>query len=285
MCRHVFWCNSRPEENRAFRHGDTVFCKIDEVWRLFRALRRTTCRIVLVTGEGSKAVTPALWARRPPQVSVWFGTNMAVQHPRARALPLGLGNVGAGITLTLREIEAVREKGIPRDKLLYANFGPNTNPAIRGPLWDWVRKPEQSWITFASHAGNDGKSAYLAALASHHYVLCPPGTGEDTHRFWEALYAGARPVVRESVAMKVFSDLPIVMVHDLCAIDASFLRAQAPPQLENTCESAKLWSSYWSNLLREEQNEVRLRGRVGALEFCRGWLKEIFAIVRGAATC
>jgi len=283
LCRHVFWCNARPEENRAFRHGDTVFCKIDEVWRLFRALRRTRCRIVLVTGEGSKAVTPALWARRPPHVEVWFGTNMAVQHPRALSLPLGLGNAGGVNTPGWREIEAVHKKAIPREKLLYANFGPRTNPAIRGPLWDWVRKPEQAWITVASHTGRDGQRAYLEALAGHRFVLCPPGTGEDTHRFWESLYAGACPVIRETDAMKPFADLPIMMVPDLCGLDANALRARAP--MASPSQWPKLWLPYWSDLLREGQDQARSRGRLGMLEFCRGWIKEIFAIARGAATC
>lgn len=62
LCDHVFWCNAAPRENPNFRHGDVVFCKIDEVWRLFRALRRTRRRIVLVTGEGDKPVTPELFA-------------------------------------------------------------------------------------------------------------------------------------------------------------------------------------------------------------------------------
>jgi hypothetical protein len=38
-------------------------------------------------------------------------------------------------------------------------------------------------------------SEYTREMGKHYFVLCPRGNGIDTHRFWEALYMGAIPVL------------------------------------------------------------------------------------------
>lgn len=277
FCDHLFWHNAAPRENPDFRHGDVIFCKIDEAWRLFRALRRTRKRIVLVTGEGDKPVDAALWDQKPPQVGHWFGTNLFVDHPNATPIPLGLGNQGGTVTLSWEEIQ--RSAQVKRRKLLYANFGAGSNPSVRGPLLEWLGKPEQVWITRNAHGASAGKTGYLEGLHSHHFVFCPPGNGEDTHRMWEALYCGAIPVVRESPALREFLDLPILAVPDLRGLSEAFLEEILADRAGKQPSLGKLDSQYWLKRIQREKDRVLARGPLGRAEWLLGWSREIRRIM------
>lgn len=281
LCDHVFWSNASRFENPDFRTGDVVFCKIDEIWRLFRALRRTRKRIVLVTGEGSKPVTPNLWRRKPPHVAAWFGTNMFAVHKSAHALPLGLGNAGAATTPQYTDIRDALASASSRDRLLYANFSPGTNPAVRGPLWSWANDSERSWVTKAGHGGEEGKSAYLAEISRHRFMLCPPGTGEDTHRFWEALYAGCIPVIRSSRAMHSFAGmLPVFVALDLLQLDETQLRSFSPAKAPVPDDLEALWLPFWKNRIRREKSAVLDTGHLPLPSFFTAWVREVMNIFR-----
>ena len=274
LCDHVFWSNDAPRENGNFGNGDIVFCKIDEVWRLFRALRRTRKRIVLFTAEGDKPVTPELYARRPPHVAHWFGTNMFVNAADTTSLPLGLGRAGCPSTLDWKDIKAAAASAPAREKWLYVNFGTSSNPVVREPLQAWLDESTQSWITREPHAAS-GKPAYLRNLLSHSFVLCPPGNGEDTHRMWEALYCGAIPVVRESPAMRSFKDLPVLFVRRCEEITDELLHGFFSAREKAGFSEDKLDIAYWKRAVEERKQEVSRLDRVGCVEFLRGWAEEI----------
>jgi hypothetical protein len=53
---------------------------------------------------------------------------------------------------------------------------------------------------------------YSRLSAEHRFVACPEGNGVDTHRFWETLYRGSIPVVKDSQFIKNWSDLGVPMV-------------------------------------------------------------------------
>lgn len=278
LCGGCFWSDESPFEDKSFRHGDVVFCKIDEVWRLFRSLRRTRKRIVLVTGEGDKPVSPELYAQKPPHIAHWFGTNMFAQAADTTPIPLGLGNADDATTLNVDEIAAGAARGIRRDKLLYANFGTASNPSVREPLRDWLQEPAQRWITREAHAGISGKTAYADALYSHHFVFCPPGNGEDTHRMWEALYCGAIPVVRESPAMRNFRDLPILFVPQLDGLSEQLLRDQLATWSQRRFYREKLGMDYWKAQFSAAQQAACSQGPVGLVEWAKAWMDEALRI-------
>lgn len=285
ICDHQFWHDAQPFENPTFQHGDVVFCKIDEVWRLFRALRRTRKRIVLVTGEGDKPVSPELYAQKPPHVSHWFGMNMFAEGSDVTPLPLGLGAEGHPATLDWREIQEATSKPPPRTKLIYANFGKASNPGVREPLAAWVRRPSQNWMTVEDHSQQSGRTSYLQNLLSHHLVFCPPGNGEDTHRMWEALYCGAIPVARKSPAMRAFSDLPILFVSRLEEISENFLYDALARWPKREFSLAKLDVGYWRGRFTEAQTRAGRRGCVTVAEWMRAWIAEAWRFVREKSRC
>jgi hypothetical protein len=272
-CDHVFWCNEQPQENNDFRHGDTVFCKIDEVWRIFRALRRSRRRIVLVTGEGDRPVSQEIWKQKPPHVDQWFGPNMFVDEANAHGLPLGLGSASCSVTLKDPGTGNASEFG-NRGGLLYVNFRTETNPGVRGPLMSTFQKKKGVWLTVEDPAQGTTMESYQSRLADHAFVLCPPGNGEDTHRMWEALYSGTIPIVRSSLAMNAFRDLPIVIIDDFDQISESFLRGRLERMRSAHFNHAKLEASFWLDKIRAQGARLRRESELPLSKFLRGWMDE-----------
>ena len=281
LCDHAFWHDAAPRENPGFRQGDIVFCKIDEVWRLFRALRRTRKRILLVTGEGAKPVTPDLYRQKPLHVAHWFGTNMFAVGDDVTPLPLGVGNAAGGSALRPEEFPVGSKVDAGRTNLLYANFTVDTNPADREPVARWAAG--QKWITCADHAGSRGKGSYLEALRQHHFVLCPPGAGEDTHRMWEALYCGAIPVVRHSPAMRDFEDLPVLFVDRFEHLSEEFLKKILLDWPHGRFSLEKLQPDYWRARFDTAKQALRKRGLVSPVAWANAWLREISRVIRRPA--
>lgn len=255
-CDSVFWADGGPKGAVDFRAGGVVFCKIDEVMRFFERVRLTRRRVVLVTGQGDFPCDAWRQGFLPANVDRWFATNVTAAHPRVEALPLGLGSPESGTTLAEGQILGGRALNAPRDGWLYVNFRPDTNRAVRGPVFDFFRNLGADWVTFdpPGERGDNGK--FLDRILRHRFVLCPPGNGVDTHRMWEALVAGAVPVVLKSQAMEPFRDLPVLFVEDYREVTRELLeRAWAeirvpdePPELR--------YEDYWRKRIQAAKESL-----------------------------
>jgi len=258
-CDSVFWADGGPKGAVDFRAGGVVFCKIDEVMRFFERVRLTRRRVVLVTGQGDFPCDGWRQGFLPANVAHWFATNVTQPHPRITALPLGLGSPSSPTTLTLEAILDARRDARPRDKWLYVNFRSDTNPTVRGPVFDFFRSLGADWVTFDPPGERGSNGRFLGQILRHRFVLCPPGNGVDTHRMWEALVAGAVPVVLESQAMEPFRDPPILFVKDYGdltheLLEREWMRFQP---LDNLPEA--LFADFWGGKVREAKQ--RLAGR------------------------
>lgn len=98
------------------------------------------------------------------------------------------------------------------DLRVYANFSVDTAPKHREKLAELCHstpgilfeKPEVSLA---------GRAKYLQEMRDSGLVVCPRGNGLDTHRFYEALYVGAIPIVlltSYSARLARYFDLPFI---------------------------------------------------------------------------
>ena len=264
-CDRAFWCDASPRGDEGFRAGEVVFCKIDEVLRFFERLRLTRKRIVLVTGEGDLACDEFRQKFLPANVARWFATNVTAAHPRVTAIPLGLGSPKSATTLRGADILDRKASGAPRDRWLYVNFRPDTNPGVRQPVYDDFQNRSRAadWITFQPPGVRGTNEAFLGELVRHRFVLCPPGNGVDTHRMWEALLAGAVPVVLQSQAMVPFSGLPVLFVEDFRQVRKEFLEAafEKFPGLPDI--HPQMTSEFWNKKIRAAADQMEGNARMG----------------------
>ncbi len=172
------------------------------------------------------------------------------------------------MTLRAGDIAAGLEDDRPREKWLYVNFRPDTNPAVRQPVYERFHKlAAEDWVTFQPPADHGDNAAYLDALLTHRFVLSPPGNGIDTHRMWEALYAGAIPVVLRSPAMRAYGMLPILFVDDYSEVTADRLRQEEVRIRSTSWNLDALFLPYWRDQVLAARAVVRSRPRLNFFEW------------------
>jgi hypothetical protein len=94
---------------------------------------------------------------------------------------------------------------INKDSLLYANVNP-THPS-RAHAMEVARQ-----LTYTTIETGVSFDQYIRSLARHKFCLCPRGNGIDTHRFWEALYLDAIPVIIKSDWTSAYSGFPLLLL-------------------------------------------------------------------------
>jgi hypothetical protein len=94
-----------------------------------------------------------------------------------------------------------------REMILVGPFSPTHFERVELNSWSNIR---DSRLHFVLEQIPPKKLALLAS--TFRFVACPRGNGTDTHRFWETLYRGSIPVVKESAWSKSIADLGIPLV-------------------------------------------------------------------------
>lgn len=130
-----------------------------------------------------------------------YAINTTVSHPMLTTIPLGF------VDRQLPFLSTFQRPECPRDIEIYANFTQTTNDAKRAAcIRAYADDPRVTWRTGLS------VSDYYADLCRSKFVLCPEGTGIDTHRVYEALFCGATPVVLRNSLSDLYSRLPVCIV-------------------------------------------------------------------------
>ena len=254
-CCDQVWSTDRRSSRETSRtrpcHGTLLYAKRDHVITLFPVLEQRRARVILITAEADESV--GLSEKMPPQVAGWFSTNSC--DPNVFSLPLGLGNSYCKVTAKADLLATVA--GMPKTGLLYVNFRPETNPVIRSPLWESYTAGEcEGWVTRCE--GNASREEFVHSMASHRFILCPRGNGIDTHRMWEALYAGSIPVVERHPALEAFTDLPILFVDDLGGITRTFLEESYAGMIARDWNWEKLFLPWWQKRFETERRKISL---------------------------
>lgn len=271
-CCNQIWSTDR-RAGRAPDHrppvaGSLVYAKADHTLPLFERLKKSRARVVLVTAESDRAIDEAAASAAPPQVAAWFSTNASAKW--VRPLPLGLGNSYCQVTNKAPALaEALAGSGT-RDKLLYVNFRPSSNAAVREPLLAaWAARRQENWVTVRSESVDPPD--FLREMVQHKFVLCPAGNGIDSHRIWEALYTGTIPVVQSNPVFREFRDLPVMFVEDLMRVESDELKAFVRRSAGATENIDKMFLPFWTSSIRRSAKRSSHR-RISFFEFLRARL-------------
>jgi hypothetical protein len=131
-----------------------------------------------------------------------YAINTTITDPEVTTIPLGF------VDRQLPFLETFVRPDCPRDIEIYANFTQTTNDEKRRACALAVKEnPKVVWQV--------GRSVpdYYADLCRSKFVLCPEGTGMDTHRVYEALFCGATPVVLRNSLSPLYEKLPVCIVN------------------------------------------------------------------------
>ena len=184
------------------RTGDWVFINGDRVLDFAASLPRIMIKkhAFIVHNSDQSFDSTKLAALLPFALSIW-AINTTVTHPLLTTIPLGFPDQAVQFTMTY-----VRPT-VDRDIEIYANFTVGTNTTKRNNcLAAFAGDPRVIMRTGLS------KQEYYHDLCRSKYVLCPEGTGIDTHRFYEAVFCGATPVVLRNSLSDFYSRYPVKII-------------------------------------------------------------------------
>ena len=237
------------------------FCKTD-----FLTEYTNTEQSVFVTHNSDYHIEENRFSYIPKNVTKWFAQNKDYKDSRLIGIPIGLENMNLRINMTSHlgkyssqpqnSLEkAVYINGVAKEKLqhknlVYLNINPKTYPVERQRVLDLFQN--ESWVT---NKKNISWKEYYRDIASHKFVFSPRGNGVDCHRTWEALYLRTIPIVKESIAMNEFKDLPILFVKNWEDINYNYLSKKYEEMSSKLYDLSKMKISGWENIIKEYINE------------------------------
>ena len=141
-----------------------------------------------------------------------YSINTTVTHPKLTTIPLGFPD------RDLEWLSTYEPSNVERTVPVYMNFTIRTNYQARSACFNAFPNAEHDPPEL-------NRPGYYRRLESAQFVPCPEGTGIDTHRFYEALYCGATPVVLRSCPLVSFYEQ-----FPCCIVDSWTDPLVAPPR-------------------------------------------------------
>jgi len=174
-----------------------------------------------------------------------------------RPIPLGLSNpTNESFNHEVFGDSSLIARAVLEDQLqshnqftLYANFDWRTAPLHRKRLSRLCSKTPHI-VNGTLEISKEGRLRYLKEMRDCGLVLCPRGNGMDTHRFYEALYVGAIPVVlKSSYSSKLakLNKLPHIALDDWSEVsNREKIQELAIQAAKETVDLTRLRKSYWA---------------------------------------
>jgi hypothetical protein len=192
----------RPFLHWGSRQGDWVFINGDYLDQFLSIRLATPKRFNIIIHNTDKPLNADRLQRTLARALHVYAVNTTVRHPKLTTIPLGFADKDLGIIPT---IIPSSERTIE----IYSNFTKHTNPKARAEcLIAFEGNPR-----VVRKEPGISQAEYYNDLCHSKFVLCPEGTGIDTHRIYEALACGATPVVLHSTLDHLYEKLPICILN------------------------------------------------------------------------
>lgn len=130
-----------------------------------------------------------------------YAINANIQHPSLTLIPLGF------VDRQLPLLPGFKGGSSERTIEVYMNFLDGTNSTKRSECRRALANDPR-----VTRAEGLSVPEYFTDLGRSKFVVCPEGTGIDTHRVYESLFCGATPVVLHSPLDRLYERLPVCIV-------------------------------------------------------------------------
>jgi hypothetical protein len=183
--------------------ANSIFCSSEKLEELLNNYSDSISARLLILGNADRDFYN-LDFDLPPSLKAVYLQNSHMSNGFFHTLPIGLENLRHGRNgqhSLFRSVFTEREK---LNQILVGPFSPTHQERSELNPWGTIRDPR---LTVISSRLTPSKLATVAS--SFKFIACPRGNGTDTHRFWESLYRGSIPVVKESLWSNSISDLGI----------------------------------------------------------------------------
>lgn len=229
------------------KEASVVFINSGDTEKFFHEYGKIINAKVLIFGNNDVDFTKFEFTI-PKSVKKIYLQNSLIEDPLFRTIPIGIESlryVTNGLPKLFLPEYSSRVKS-PR--ILVGPFG-NTH-LDRQIL---LNQQERNFRNVDFICGRLSPLEYAETSSNYSVIACPRGNGLDTHRFWEALYRGAIPLVVESPWTTYWSRKGVPMIEipnweydlDQILLSESINLVFKPNELDF------LWEPYWYKEIRQ----------------------------------
>lgn len=187
--------------------GEQVFLKVGDINAFLK--KPPNKKVILVIHNSDEIFDDTLMNSVKPYVKTVYAANCSAAG--AIQIPLGFRDDQYTSHKVLSDVLNDVSKSGDKDTLCLVNFLIGTNGDERTKARDSFKG--KSWVTISEKYTNynPGKALnhsdpetqrlrveFYSQLKRAKFVICPTGTGIDTHRVYESLYFGAIPIIKTS---------------------------------------------------------------------------------------
>ena len=197
----------------------------------------------------------------------WFAQNLTFENKKLINLPLGLdyhsrfeGNNVFG-----------KDKILPfeQEKILINTFinSPNINERrfLAYSNWHFLLSDERKLclqkidksICFFQNTRSYREITWKKE-SEFVFVLCPQGSGMDTHRTWEAIILGCIPIIKRDGVSNLFNKLPAIIINDWNEISINYLRDEYEKIINKKFDFSSLFLNYWKSKFNLNENIFKI---------------------------
>ena len=185
------------------RHGDWVFVNGYLLDRFLGIRLPTSKKFNIIVHNSDVPFDSNRLQRTLARAIRIYAINTTVSHPQLTTIPIGFPDSG------LKHITTIKPSS-DRHIEIYSNFSSGTNVLARS---ECLKAFEGDPRVLRKEPAGRTQIEYYNDMCHSKFVLCPIGTGVDTHRIYEALACGATPVVLHSSLDHLYKKLPICIVN------------------------------------------------------------------------
>ena len=114
---------------------------------------------------------------------------------------------------------------------------------------------------------NNEYLTYFMKLPRYKFIISPEGNGIDCHRHYEAIMAGAIPIIEDHPTIRSkYGNVPILYTKDYSEINEVYLNEMYQKILDTKFDFSQLFLTFWSP---EEQNIIKIRGNSWCMKLAK----------------
>jgi hypothetical protein len=205
-----------------------------------------TSKVLLLGNSDRDFISPI--ENLPRSIKKVFCQNLGFKDPRYHVLPIGIENLRLA---TNGDTKLFSREFFGEEKSEKVLLGPFSKTHV-----------ERNEFVFSDFTDDKAlilndrlkPSAYAQLSSTFRYIAAPRGNGLDTHRFWETLYRGGIPIVKNSAWSTQIQNLgiPLLEVNSWDASDVLETLKAAEKSIVVRRELPQLWMNWWERLIRNE---------------------------------
>jgi len=237
------WPKSRSQVEQA----QVLFCPSHHLEELLEEYKGSINAKVLILGNSDRDFQNFDW-KLPKNIRRVFLQNAFFANKMFRPIPIGIENLRLATNGMRSLFDSKYTARSKKDEILIGPFGKNHQER------DFVDDISNEMTGYWEVTSTRLRPRQYAELSSRYrFIASPRGNGMDTHRFWETLYRGSFPIIKQSLWSTALSmhQIPMIEIADWSQDALRQVIKNNRERKLNPISVPALWWPYWESEIRD----------------------------------